>query len=84
MRFLNRAFLDPNSLRQRVTKTIDDPAFGLRHDIIRLLHAKCGINDAPEVVHFDDAGRFIDGNFRDRREKGPAILYEAETLGPPV
>src|SRR4051812_34320684 len=52
IRLLHHAVLDRDPLAQRNADAIDDAAFGLCHDIVRL-HRNAAVDGAPEIVQVD-------------------------------
>ena len=64
VRLLDGAVLDGDAFGQRQAEAVDDAAFGLRDDIVRL-HRDAAVDRAPEVVHLDLAARAVERNFGD-------------------
>src|ERR1700704_2108367 len=89
IRLFHHAVLDRDALAQRDADAIDDAAFGLRHDIVRL-HRNAAVDCAPEIVQLDLPTGAIERHLGDTGDLRARIVDIGEperaavTLAPPL
>ncbi len=81
IRLLHDAAIDGDPLGQALAKAVDDVAFGLRHDVLRL-EREPGVDRIPVVVDANLACLVVQGHFGHRRGIGPDHFAERKSERP--